>query len=180
MQLIPELAAMVATMTAQMAKQRKRAVVADASTDTGFVCRYRGLDGCKCAVGALFPDELYDPRLEVSVTRLFNWTYDEEAIRHAKACKDADSVEPAAKLVRHLASMAPSVSHVTLLHFLSACQHFHDSPTPETERYSYESVMTDAPDDVTDEDLQERLTKRLIGHLVTHHNNPEFWVKPCN
>lgn len=27
-------------------------------------CVYRGDDGCKCAVGILIPDELYDPKME--------------------------------------------------------------------------------------------------------------------
>jgi len=27
-------------------------------------CRYRGYDGCKCAVGFLIPDDLYDPEIE--------------------------------------------------------------------------------------------------------------------
>lgn len=27
-------------------------------------CRYRGERGLKCAIGALIPDELYDPRIE--------------------------------------------------------------------------------------------------------------------
>lgn len=27
---------------------------------------YRGVDGCKCPIGVLIPDELYDPRMEGS------------------------------------------------------------------------------------------------------------------
>jgi len=29
-----------------------------------LVCAYRGVDGCACAVGALIPDDQYDPQLE--------------------------------------------------------------------------------------------------------------------
>ena len=30
----------------------------------GEVCSYRGLDDCKCSIGVLIPDEVYDPKLE--------------------------------------------------------------------------------------------------------------------
>ena len=30
----------------------------------GDMCGYRGQDGCKCALGHLIPDELYDPSIE--------------------------------------------------------------------------------------------------------------------
>lgn len=30
----------------------------------GVYCRYRNYEGLKCAVGALIPDELYDPEME--------------------------------------------------------------------------------------------------------------------
>ena len=35
----------------------------------GFDCLYRAPDGCKCAVGALIPDDQYDPKLEGSHVR---------------------------------------------------------------------------------------------------------------
>jgi hypothetical protein len=34
------------------------------SWDGGLGCLYRGPGGLKCAVGALIPDELYDPKIE--------------------------------------------------------------------------------------------------------------------
>lgn len=177
-QLIPELAAMVATMTAQMAKQRKRSMRYVPSKQTYDICQYRGEGGCMCAVGALIPDELYDPKVEQAIHRLFSWTYDEEAIKDAKASDLADHLEPSARLVRHLASMAPSISHRALLAFLAICQRFHDSPRKEDEQYTYESVMAAAPADISDETLQERLTKRLVGFLATDNSYQEFWVKP--
>ena len=32
--------------------------------ENGFSCAYRGVDGAKCAVGCLIPDDLYIPALE--------------------------------------------------------------------------------------------------------------------
>jgi len=45
-----------------------------ASTEQGEeLCAYRGADGTKCAIGALIPDELYDPKVEgASVGALLN------------------------------------------------------------------------------------------------------------
>ena len=34
------------------------------TSGTRFRCRYRGDKGLKCAVGALIPDELYDPKMD--------------------------------------------------------------------------------------------------------------------
>lgn len=34
------------------------------SVDEDDVCLYRGPNGCKCAVGHLIPDDLYDPKME--------------------------------------------------------------------------------------------------------------------
>jgi hypothetical protein len=42
----------------------------------GFKCQYRGEDGTKCAVGALIPDELYDPlmdRKSIRAHKLSEW-----------------------------------------------------------------------------------------------------------
>lgn len=38
--------------------------MAAADSPTGLKCYYRSPDGLRCAVGALIPDELYDPRME--------------------------------------------------------------------------------------------------------------------
>ena len=39
----------------------------------GFQCRYRGAEGTKCAVGAVMPDEAYDPDMEGhSIVGLFD------------------------------------------------------------------------------------------------------------
>ncbi len=43
---------------AHLLAQGKRAVNGDGN------CMYRGMDGTKCAVGCLIPDELYTPLLE--------------------------------------------------------------------------------------------------------------------
>ena len=177
-QLIPELAAMVATMTEQMAKQRKRSLRPASDHESGMVCMYRGQDGCMCAVGALIPDELYDPLIEVSVSRMFSWTYD--VIEIERVSDDTKPrVAPSAKVARHLASLAPSLSHRHLLLFLSLCQRFHDSEVTDDGHYSYESVLVAAPDDVSNEDLQERLTARLTRFLLSSYpDHHEFWVKP--
>lgn len=178
MQLIPELAAMVATMTAQMAKQRKRSLRPASDHESRMVCMYRGQDGCMCAVGALIPDELYDPKIEVSVSRMFNWTYD--VIEIARVSDDAKPrVEPSAKVARYLSGLAPSLSHQHLLLFLALCQRFHDSEVTDEGQYSYESVLVAAPDDISNEDLQKQLTERLTRFLLSAYpDHHEFWVKP--
>lgn len=50
------------TVVRHLAKQGRRAVVADA--DHGYVCRYHTPDGLKCAVGCLIPDDQYNPAIE--------------------------------------------------------------------------------------------------------------------
>jgi hypothetical protein len=35
-----------------------------AGEDDGFMCLYRSLDGLKCAIGCLIPDEFYHPSFE--------------------------------------------------------------------------------------------------------------------
>lgn len=47
-------------------KQNKQAM-------NGMTCRYRADDGCKCAVGGIIPDELYDPVIEA---RAANWFFE--------------------------------------------------------------------------------------------------------
>lgn len=47
------------TMLAHLRQQGKPAVVHGTTS-----CRYRTSDGLKCAVGALIPDENYDPSIE--------------------------------------------------------------------------------------------------------------------
>lgn len=39
-------------------------VPALADGEDGFVCRYRGANGVKCAVGLLIPDAIYTPAME--------------------------------------------------------------------------------------------------------------------
>jgi hypothetical protein len=36
-------------------------------TRQGEMCRYRGADGCSCAIGCLIPDDDYDPSIEGSI-----------------------------------------------------------------------------------------------------------------
>jgi len=45
------------TAAVGMLKQGKKSI-------EGNACRYRGGDGCKCAVGFLIPDDLYSPDIE--------------------------------------------------------------------------------------------------------------------
>lgn len=47
-------------ITAHLLKQGRRAT----SPAAGYYCRYRTEDGLKCAVGALIPDDRYDPGME--------------------------------------------------------------------------------------------------------------------
>lgn len=50
-----------------LTKLREQKVAAGTVTARGnFVCRYRGDNGAKCAVGHLIPDENYDPEFEGS------------------------------------------------------------------------------------------------------------------
>lgn len=44
--------------------QQGKAAVSAKSPDGFEYCRYRTPDGCKCAVGALIPDNAYDPGIE--------------------------------------------------------------------------------------------------------------------
>lgn len=47
------------TVVSHLRKQGRK------STDeTTHMCAYRGSDGAMCAIGALIPDSLYDPRME--------------------------------------------------------------------------------------------------------------------
>ena len=41
--------------------QKKRCTVESDYDACGLVCSYRSEDGTKCAIGALIPDDLYDP-----------------------------------------------------------------------------------------------------------------------
>ncbi len=55
-------------------RKQGRASVADAGGGPGIDCRYRGLDGLKCAAGHLLPDSEYDDKFEgdaVSVIEFF-------------------------------------------------------------------------------------------------------------
>lgn len=47
-------------------KQGRRAM-------TGTDCLYRAPDGCKCAIGALIPDDQYNPNLEGSNVRALTY-----------------------------------------------------------------------------------------------------------
>lgn len=47
------------TVAKHLMVQGRRAV-----TENGAVCQYRAPSGCKCAIGVLIPDELYDERME--------------------------------------------------------------------------------------------------------------------
>lgn len=59
------------TAVAHVFKQGKRGGVniTDFDNVTRFRCRYRGEGGTKCAVGALLPDDLYDPRMDAENLR---------------------------------------------------------------------------------------------------------------
>lgn len=50
------------TVAAHLLTQGKRASVVD--WDGEELCRYRGQNGTKCAIGCLIPDELYKSRME--------------------------------------------------------------------------------------------------------------------
>jgi hypothetical protein len=53
-------------LTAQRVQSRGRS-----TNPSGTVCKYRGHDNTKCAIGCLIPDELYDPILEGRAVRSF-------------------------------------------------------------------------------------------------------------
>ena len=44
------------------------------SIDSRGACKYRAINGLKCAVGCLIPDEVYDPSMEGF--RINHWKYD--------------------------------------------------------------------------------------------------------
>lgn len=48
-------------VAAHLLKQKKQSIKED-----GIICLYRGPNGLKCAAGALIPDELYNPKMEMS------------------------------------------------------------------------------------------------------------------
>jgi hypothetical protein len=44
-----------------------------ATTTESSLCAYRGMGGCKCALGVHIPDKDYDPRMECTLAMLFSW-----------------------------------------------------------------------------------------------------------
>ena len=54
------------TVAKHLFAQGRRATIreTDIYGEVSAACRYRAEDGTKCAVGALIPDEVYDPKME--------------------------------------------------------------------------------------------------------------------
>lgn len=50
------------TVARHLLKQGKRS--GETQEDGSFACMYRAPDGCKCAAGAILPDDKYDPAME--------------------------------------------------------------------------------------------------------------------
>ena len=67
------------TVLAHLRKQGKR------STYGNRGCAYRGTDNTKCAIGALLPDELYDPKME-------NRPVDNLLVNFPEIAREEDSV----------------------------------------------------------------------------------------
>lgn len=52
-------------------------------------CKYRGIDNCKCAVGHLIPDNLYDPSMEgQTVSLIIEENIHIEFLRSLQSCHD--------------------------------------------------------------------------------------------
>lgn len=69
--------------------------------DGSEVCAYRGVDGLKCAVGALIPDELYSPAMEnVTVNGLLDLRFEalHEHIQHVDLLCDLQSIHDVAEV----------------------------------------------------------------------------------
>ncbi|MEN7527880.1 hypothetical protein [Cupriavidus sp. DL-D2] len=83
-----------------------------AMANQGQTCAYRSADGCKCAVGVLIPDELYDVHMEgLSIARMLD---------------QLDELELPAPLAQFIKNdLEPH------LHLLMALQAAHDGLTPE-------------------------------------------------
>lgn len=88
-------------------KQGRRSVI-----EPQLSCAYRGADGLKCAVGALIPDELYEPRFEGIGVGTLKWK------------------EPTFR--EHFAGVSVWV--------LNELQHVHDLKPPETWRTELQRV----------------------------------------
>ena len=98
----------VAQMADHLATQRK------ASGKPGYSCLYRSPDGCKCAVGALIPDDLYIRVIEDT---------DIESIMDAETgeCRDISD---------HLHSLMPDLRSSQVREVLSGAQLYHDRGQP--------------------------------------------------
>ena len=94
----------VMQMADHLAAQRKLSGVADGT------CLYRAPDGCKCAVGILIPDELYNHFIEDTEIA---------AIMDAEAgeCRDISD---------HLHSLMPDLPSNQVREVLSGAQIYHD------------------------------------------------------
>lgn len=88
---------------AHLLQQQKRATGPDE-----LICVYRAPDGCKCAVGALIPDELYDVgveglpagsvlnKLNARLTPLWSDPHARDLLRRLQYVHDSRSWEPSA------------------------------------------------------------------------------------
>lgn len=94
----------VAQMADHLATQRKQSGVAD------VVCLYRAPDGCKCVVGFLIPDDLYNAFIEdIDILSIM----DDETVE----CR---------RISDHLHSLMPDLPANQVLEVLSGAQAYHD------------------------------------------------------
>ena len=103
-QLPQQAQAVVMQIADHLATQRKLSEVADGT------CLYRAPDGCKCAVGFLIPDELYDHFIE---------DVDIMAIMDAETGEYRDISD-------HLHSLMPDLPSNQVREVLSGAQIYHD------------------------------------------------------
>ncbi|MGO4302227.1 hypothetical protein [Cupriavidus sp. RAF12] len=106
------------TVAKHLMVQGRRAV-----TENGSVCMYRAPGGCKCAVGVLVPDDIYDDRMEGKgiprlISELDSWDLNEPLGMFIK-----DVLEP----------------HYALLH---ALQNVHDQCDVTSWRYELSVVAS--------------------------------------
>lgn len=75
----------------------------------GQSCAYRTLDGCKCIIGSLIPDDDYDPNMEGSVISL-----------------DPESVSPLVTILRRVIVLTTPVERLGATYMMRAFQKLHD------------------------------------------------------
>lgn len=170
-QLIPELATLLERVAAHLAHQRQRSVAEDGSGH----CRYRGADGAACAIGCLFPDELYSPLIERSLADLF-------ATAMVGVVEPSQPwVQAAQALVNHLCNLAPSVHPEDLEAFLADVQEYHDyERTEDGACFGYGVDLECTTPETTDAELQATITAGLLAFLRGYGDEycAAWWVKP--